>query len=199
MAAYAVGVASPGPSNLAIMATAMGQGRTHALALAGGVVCGSVIWGIAAAIGLSALMHAYSWSLLVLKVLGGGYMLWLAWKAARTAIAPTSRALAAPPSAASTRQAWLRGMAMHLTNPKAIFVWLSIVALALPPDAGPMLGLQVVAACAVIGAAIFLGYALAFSSAVARRAYARAHRGLNATLALVFASAGVRLLVSRSS
>ena len=47
LTAYAIGVASPGPSNMAIMATAMSQGRQYALALAAGVVCGSVAWGLA--------------------------------------------------------------------------------------------------------------------------------------------------------
>ena len=85
--AYAVGVASPGPSNMAIMAAAMSQGRHQAMAFATGVVCGSLMWGLAAALGLSALMHAYSWTLLVLKLLGGLYLLFLSWKAARSALA----------------------------------------------------------------------------------------------------------------
>jgi threonine efflux protein len=34
LTAYAVGVASPGPSNMAIMATAMSQGRRQATAFA---------------------------------------------------------------------------------------------------------------------------------------------------------------------
>jgi hypothetical protein len=37
--AFAIGVASPGPSVLAVMGTAMAQGRTRALVLASGVVC----------------------------------------------------------------------------------------------------------------------------------------------------------------
>ena len=68
-AAYFVGCASPGPSILAIMTTAMSRGRPRALALAAGVMCGSLVWGVSAAFGLSALMQAYSWSLVVLKLL----------------------------------------------------------------------------------------------------------------------------------
>ena len=67
LTAYAIGVASPGPSNMAIMATAMSQGRQYALALAAGVVCGSVAWGLLAAFGLSSLIRTYSWSLAALK------------------------------------------------------------------------------------------------------------------------------------
>jgi len=199
LTAYTVGVASPGPSNMAIMSTAMSQGRRQALALASGVVCGSLIWGLTAALGLSALMRTYSWALVALKVLGGLYLLFLSWKAGRAALAPHPPGLDIRTGSSTKRHAFTGGLGMHLTNPKAIFVWLSIVALALPPGASRDHALGVVACCAVIGASVFFGYALAFSTAIARALYASAHRWFNATLSAVFALAGVRLLLSRSA
>lgn len=196
-AAYLVGTASPGPSNLAIMTTAMSRGRTHALALACGVVNGSVVWGLLAAFGLSSLMQAFTWSLIVMKFIGGAYLLWLAWKAARTARAPISLSGGPGVTHAEGRllAAYRQGLAMHLTNPKAIFVWLSIVALALPHGGEREDALLVVSGCALMGVMVFLGYAIAFSTEAARRLYRAAHRWFNATLALVFAFAGVQLLV----
>ena len=55
---WAVAAASPGPATLAISVAAMGGGRAAGLAMAAGVVAGSASWGIAAALGLSALMLA---------------------------------------------------------------------------------------------------------------------------------------------
>lgn len=201
LSAYTVGVASPGPSNMAIMATAMSQGRRHAIAFAGGVICGSIAWGLVAAFGLSAVIHAYAWSLVLMKVLGGLYLLFLAWKAARAAAAPIGAIATMPAglSAGSKRRAFVGGLGMHLTNPKAVFVWLSIVTLALPADAGTQHALGVVASCGVIGAVVFLGYGVAFSTATARWAYGKAHRWFNATLCAVFAFAGIRLLMSRNA
>lgn len=199
LTAYAVGVASPGPSNMAIMAVAMSQGRRQAIALAAGVVCGSLMWGLAAALGLSALMRTYSWTLVALKVLGGLYLLFLSWKAARAAMAPNAPELSTRISASSKWHAFTSGLSMHITNPKAIFVWLSIVALALPSGASTDHAFGVVASCAVIGAAVFFGYAVAFSTAVARTVYSKTHRWFNATLSAVFAIAGVRLLLSRNA
>lgn len=46
---YLVATASPGPSNMAIMGTAMKKGRGAALALAAGVVSGSMVWALLAA------------------------------------------------------------------------------------------------------------------------------------------------------
>jgi threonine efflux protein len=196
--AYAIGVASPGPSNLAIMAAAMSQGRSRAVTLAAGVISGSLVWGAAAAFGLSSVMQAYSWTLFAMKMLGGLYLLWLAIKAARAAAATHPPAMATDAAVAGFKASYLKGLAMHLTNPKAIFVWLAIVALALPQGARQADAMWVVAGCGSIGAAIFGGYALVFSTQTARRAYSVAHRWFNATLAAVFAYAGVRLLIIRS-
>lgn len=195
--AYLIGTASPGPSNLAIMATAMAQGRPHAIALAAGVVNGSLIWGFAAAFGLSALMQTYSWSLVLMKLLGGTYMLWLSWNAAKRALAPTRMAATVGTAGLSLRHAYLRGLAMHLTNPKAIFVWLSIVALALPQSAQQADALFVVAGCGLLGTIVFLGYAFAFSTEVARAAYGKIQRWFDAALAVVFAYAGIRMFLSQ--
>ncbi|MGK2908425.1 MAG: LysE family transporter [Sphingobium sp.] len=53
-ATYLLATASPGPSNMAIKATAMRDGRSPALALAAGVIAGSLFWAILAATGISA-------------------------------------------------------------------------------------------------------------------------------------------------
>lgn len=194
---YTIGVASPGPSNMAIMAAAMSHGRSQAMALAAGVVCGSAMWGLAAALGLAALMQTYSWALVALKVAGGLYLLYLSWKAARAAMAEYMPGPGKGIVAKSRWHAFASGLGMHVTNPKAVFVWLSIVALALPPDASREHALGVVASCVVIGFFVFFGYAVAFSTAVARALYSKAHRWFNAALCTVFAFAGVRLLLSR--
>ena len=88
---------------------------------------------------------------------------------------------------------------MHLTNPKAIFVWLSIVALALPAGAHRNQAILIVAGCVPIGLAVFCGYALLFSTGRARQAYQRARRWFEGGLALLFGYAGIRMLTSRAA
>lgn len=194
VSAYAVGVASPGPSNLAIMAMAMSKGRRHALALAAGVVCGSLVWGLVSAFGLSVLIQTLPWALAALKILGGLYLLVLAMKAARAAMTPHPPELAARIDGGAQWRSFTVGLALHLTNPKAVFIWLSILALGLPPGAERQTALSVVTACALVGMVVFFGYALVFSTETARSAHRKAHRWLNATLSAVFALAGIQLL-----
>lgn len=197
--AFMIGVASPGPSVLAVMGMAMAQGRVRALVLASGVVSGSLFWGLCAACGLGALMQRYAAALILVKLIGGLYLLWMAWQAARKAICGTrAQAGADDAPVPGYGRLYLRGAAMHLTNPKAIVVWLSVVSLALPPGAGAADALAFVASCVPLSAAIFTCYALAFSTSPARRAYRAGERGIHAVLAGVFGYAGLRMLLSSS-
>ena len=195
---YAIAAASPGPSNLAIMAAAMHRGRAPALALACGVITGSMTWAVLAALGVSTLLASWAQALAVLKLLGGGYLLWLAARSLRAALAAGDRAGAAAAGAeAPLRMLYLRGLALHLTNPKAVLAWIAIITLGLPAAAPKMVGIAIVAGCAMLGICIFVGHAMLFSAPPMVRAYRRARRGIEAALAVVFGSAGIRLLLSQ--
>jgi len=207
-AAYFIGTVSPGPSNLSIMSVAMHSGRKPAFVFAAGVVSGSMFWALLAALGLSALLITYSNLLLFIKLFGGAYLLWLAAKSARAAWRPaplqqaSGIALHADADAGAEAgrglRLYLKGLGLHLTNPKAILTWLSIVSLALPAGAGTSHALAVVSGCVCIGITVFGGYALLFSTAAARRIYVRVRRWFEGVLAVVFAFAGIKLLLSRS-
>ncbi|HTH60744.1 MAG TPA: LysE family translocator [Paraburkholderia sp.] len=193
--AYFIGTASPGPSNLAIMSVAANRGRRAASVFALGVVSGSMCWATVAALGLSAALIACAQLLVAIKIAGGLYLLWLALKSARAAWSPPPmRAREATPESAGARL-YLNGVLMHLTNPKAIFVWMSIVSLS--SSRAGVVPYGVIPCCAAIGSVVFVGYALLFSTDVARRLYRRFQRAMNALLAVAFASAGLRLLAAR--
>ena len=68
---YFVATASPGPSNMAIMGTAMNKGRGAALALAGGVIGVSILGELLAAGGVLTVLVTSVLFLLDLKFGGG--------------------------------------------------------------------------------------------------------------------------------
>jgi threonine efflux protein len=199
--AYFIGTASPGPSNLAIMSLAMGSGRKAAFAFALGVMSGSFSWALLASLGLSAVLATYSQLLVAIRVIGGVYLLWLAWKSARSALTPQMPLAATTRVADSSRRLYVRGLLLHLTNPKAILVWLSIVSLAVPAGGASSGGSHtaaVVLGCMAIGVCVFSSYAVLFSTATARRVYGSIRRWLDGSLAVVFSIAGIKLLTSRN-
>lgn len=195
--AYFIAVASPGSSTMAIMGTAMSQGRASAVALALGVMTGSLFWAMLAAAGLSTLLTGYADALLVIKIAGGLYLLYLAYKSAKSALsADTLHARTEVAAARSTL--YRKGVLLHLTNPKSVLGWAAIMSLGLRPDASPHTLPAILAGCAVIGFIVFVGYALMFSTEIMGRAYQKSRRWIEGTLAMVFGYAGLRLLLSKT-
>ena len=195
---YIIGAASPGPSNMRIMGVAMHHGRQAALVLAAGVVTGSVFWGTMAATGVSALLTHYAHALVLLKVFGGLYLLYLAFRAGKSALTSNGASRATPATVAATRGRLYRsGLLMHLANPKAIMTWVALLALGLGPGASPQGVAMILGGCFLLSVTIFFGYALVFSTAPMVRLYGRARRGIEGVLAAFFTFAGLRLLLSR--
>lgn len=195
-ATYLIAVASPGPSNMAIMGTAMNQGRAAAVALALGVLTGSMFWACLAAAGIASILSRYAEALVVIKIAGGFYLLYLAYKAARSASKATLPAAASGVSR-SLGAHYLRGMLLHLTNPKSILGWIAIMSLGLKAEGPAHVLPAIIGGCAVIGCTVFVGYAVLFSTKAMGRAYARARRFIEGALALVFGYAGIRLLLTK--
>ncbi|MEX3936160.1 LysE family translocator [Paraburkholderia phymatum] len=193
-AAYFVGTASPGPSNLAIISIAASHGRKAALMFALGVISGSMFWATVATLGVSSVLIAYSQLVTAVKIFGGLYLLWLAFKSGRNALAASAMSVVEAGRTPTLTSVYSRGVMLHLTNPKAILVWVSIVALS-SNGTGPTHS-ALVMGCAAIGCLVFGSYALLFSTDSARRMYARTRRALEGCLAVVFGLAGIRLLAS---
>lgn len=147
-----------------------------------------------AALGVSAALLAWSKLLVAIKIFGGLYLMWLAFKSGRTAWSGNAATSLNAAGEQRLSRFYVRGAMLHLTNPKAILVWVSIVALS-SNGAGASHG-AVVPGCLVIGCLVFGGYALVFSMNGARRLYVRGRRAMEACLAVVFGVAGIRLLVS---
>ena len=195
---YFLGVASPGPSNMAIMGMAMSGSRTSALMLAMGVICGSVFWGMLAAFGLSAILASYSGLLVTIKIIGGIYLFWLAVKSARSALTKHGHVEVTQSLVQSSNlKVFFGGAAIHMTNPKAVFVWMSIVSFAMPVNAPVSAALLVVLGCCLIGIVVFCSYALLFSTAIARRVYMKLRRYFESCLALFFGFASYKMLTSK--
>ncbi|AUW47229.1 LysE family translocator [Rhizobium leguminosarum] len=198
--AYVIAAGSPGPSNMRIMGVAMDQGRRAALVLAAGVVSGSIFWGAMAATGISAILTRYAEALIILKIFGGLYLLYLAFRAAKAALTAGEKPVetAGTNTPETTSSLYRRGLLMHLTNPKSILAWIALVALGLGPGASSYTVAAILFGCAVLSVTIFCGYAIVFSTAPMVRFYSRARCWIEGTLAIFFGVAGIRLLLSRT-
>lgn len=194
---YFIATASPGPSNMAIMATAMRSGRLPALVLAAGVVTGSQFWAILTATGLSAVLTAYAQALFTIKIAGGAYLLYLAYRTGRSALRPVSdgAGTTAERAVPRYRSLYRQGLFMHIGNPKAILSWIAIMSLGFRADAPAGMLPAIIGGCAILGITVFGGYALLFSTTSMITLYTRLRRWIESVLSAVFAVAGLKLLV----
>lgn len=195
--AYFIAVISPGPAVLALINTSMTKGRNAGMAFATGVMTGSVCWACLSAIGLAALIAAYAEVLIVIKIAGGLYLLYLAWKAFRSAAMRDAAIGAAGTGVGETlRRLYLKGLALHLTNPKAVFIWISLVSLGLPAGAPASVMAIYIVGCLTIGLLSLNTMALMFSASPVVRAYRKARRTIEACMGAFFAFAGVKMLTA---
>lgn len=190
-----VATASPGPATLALAGTAMRHGRAAGLALASGITTGSLMWSVAAALGLGAVMLANAWVFELIRILGAAYLLYLAYRAMRSAL--SERDLATRSVSGSAPALFAKGLALHLTNPKVILFFGSLYVLGLPPGTGVLDLFVIIAAVGLQSFAVFHGYALLFSSRAMARLYLRLRRWFEGLFAILFGVAGFKILTTR--
>lgn len=187
--------ASPGPSVMAIMSISMVQGRRAGFIFTAGCMTGATTWAVLAGLGLSAWLTSYANGIVILKILGGLYLIWMAYKSLKAALT-ADRKLTSDPKIVSTRNLYSRGLALHLTNPKAILSWAAVITLSQSGNGSTsVLGFTLVG-CLAITFLIHFTYASVFASRTAMTAYTKARRWIEGGLAAVFGYAGLRLLTT---
>ena len=189
---------SPGPNVMAVIGTSMGVGRREGIALALGVSFGTFLWVSLTVAGFTAVMATYAWVMLVLKILGGGYLLWLGFKALRSA---ARRGTVQPASVSlhgGARAYFRRGLTVQMTNPKAALAMIAIVSLGVHTDAPLWVGAAIVIGTSTLSLGAHVLYALTFSTRPMVVLYVKARRTIEAALGTFFCAMGIRLLTDRN-
>ena len=116
---------TPGPNMGYLAALTLARGWLAGMAAVAGVALGLAIYGLAAALGLAALIERSSLLYEVLRWAGIGYLGWLAWEAWSEPddIAPD----AAGGHDVELRTAFRRGLVTNLLNPKVGIFYVAVV------------------------------------------------------------------------
>lgn len=127
---------SPGPAVLMAARTGVTEGLRTGAFLAAGIGLGGVIWAAAALFGLNIVFQAAPALLWALKLLGGAYLLWMAWGMWRDAAKPLDigQESRLPRSAAS---AFRLGLFTQLANPKPAVLFSAIFIGTVPQGTAP--------------------------------------------------------------
>ncbi|CAG9297190.1 LysE family translocator [Celerinatantimonas diazotrophica] len=116
----------PGPDSLLIAGRAAGQGFKAGSAAALGIGSGTLVHITAAAVGLSAILATSATAFMVVKVLGGIYLLYMAFGALKASFSE-SRTTTKPLQPKSLKQIYMQGFITNLFNPKVAIFFLSFM------------------------------------------------------------------------
>jgi threonine/homoserine/homoserine lactone efflux protein len=180
---YAVAIAEPGPAVIAIVARALGSGFRSVVPGTFGILAGDLCLMTLSAFGLALIAQAMGHLFLVVKIAGGLYLFYLAYKYWTAKVEDDGEAVPQSP-----RRGFLAYLGLTLGNPKAIAFFVALLPVAINPRALNVIGyLQLCAATFVLIPAITLGYAALasqFSRFVAsRKARLRINKGAGAVMA----------------
>jgi threonine/homoserine/homoserine lactone efflux protein len=195
LGAMAILAATPGPSNLFAIANGMSRGRKAVLLGVAGMNTATLIWYVAAALGLGALALAFPQAVKALIVIGALYLVWLAYKAVKAGFAEDGGLGHTTIHAA--RSAYRDGFLVQIANPKILLFFGAV----LPPflDFRKPLGAQFLlfaAATVILDVIATTAYGFGGAALSRRMTEPRFRRRFSLTTAAVLlAAAG--LIVSR--
>ena len=118
---------APGPDMLFIVANAAAGGRRAGLVSAVGMSTGLAVHTVAAALGLSALIAAAPDALVVIRVAGAGFLVYLAISSWRASRAAGTEERAKPVKERSLRKLYAMATLTNLANPKVVLFYLAFL------------------------------------------------------------------------
>jgi threonine/homoserine/homoserine lactone efflux protein len=138
-------VLTPGPNMMYLVSRSICQGRRAGLVSLGGVGLGFLIYMLAAAFGITALLFAVPLAYDGLRLAGAAYLLYLAWQALKPGGRSPFQVRDLPVD--SDRRLFAMGLVTNLLNPKAALMYLSLLPQFIDPARGNVLTQSLALGC----------------------------------------------------
>ena len=187
---------APGPDNLFVLTQSGLYGRLAGFVVTLGLCTGLLVHTTAVAVGVAVVFQTSEFAFNALKLVGAGYLLYLAWQAFR---AGASTVQGADGGRISPHRLYVRGVIMNITNPKVAIFFLAFLPQFADPAAGSV-GLQIVLLGGIFIVATLLVFgAIAWGAGLIGgwlRQSPRAQRMMNRLAGLVFVALAVRLAIT---
>ncbi|EFO33853.1 lysine exporter protein LysE/YggA [Roseibium sp. TrichSKD4] len=124
-AASLVLILAPGPDMALFLGKTIAHGRSNGFAAVLGAATGVVVHSVLAALGVSILLATSETAFFVLKVLGAGYLVWLAYQSIRHG---TNLVVETGETERETALgSWFHGVCINLLNPKIVLFFVTFL------------------------------------------------------------------------
>ena len=188
VATLSVAILSPGPAIVAVSQAAFGLGRRGALPYALGLALGASAWCLVALLGLTVIFETFPLALSAFHVVGGLYLLWVAYKMWSHAVDPL-------PDATAAGRGFAAGMALNLSNPKPGLFYASVLLSIFPDLRGFGANASVYAVALGVELFYYLSLASILSASAIRARYFAAKPWIDRSAALLIAVLGLLLIL----
>ena len=165
---------SPGPAFIVVSQQAVARSRDAGVITALGVSVGSVVWVMLVIFGIAFVLEQAAWLYVVLRLIGGAYLVYLGVQLWRGARKPMTEEPCDEGMGHTLWRPFWRAILIQLLNPKAAVFFGSVFLTMLSPDAPAWVQGVALGMVFVIEFGWYLVVATTLSSKPARRVYARA-------------------------
>jgi threonine/homoserine/homoserine lactone efflux protein len=188
-------ICTPGPDTMLTIRNAVAGGRRGGVLTAAGVAAGQLVWTLASAMGLTALLQTSQTVFLWLKLLGAGYLVYLGVLALASAYGSPARIGGdAAPTPLGGRAAFRQGFVSNLANPKMAAFFVSLLPQFVPAGWNLFAGFVMLGAAFCTLTLVWLSlYAVALHRARSALARHGVRRALDAVAGTVLVALGARL------
>jgi threonine/homoserine/homoserine lactone efflux protein len=193
-----LGIMSPGPSFVLVARTSVAVSRRNGLTTAIGMGLGSAVFASLTLLGLQAVLLSVPPLYMLLKVLGGIYLIYLAiviWRNSRQSVELKS----ASKNSADLYNSFKLGLITQLSNPKTAIFYGSIFAALLPPNLPDITLLILVSTIFFLEAGWYSLVAFVLSSKTPRQIYLNLKQVLDRLASGVIGVLGLKLIYDARS
>lgn len=196
LGALLIGAISPGPSFVVVARTSMAGSRIDGLSTAIGMGIGGMVFSVVVLLGLQVALASVPLLYLLLKFIGGLYLVYIAVRIWRGAKEPILIRNVEDGIRGSVKRSFLLGLFTQLSNPKTAIVYGGIFAALLPHDLPPPVAAALPLLVFLVEAGWYSIVALALSAESSRAAYLRSKIHIDRVAGGVIGILGLKLVAA---
>ena len=185
----------PGPDNIFVLTQSVLSGWRAGLLVTLGLCTGIMLHTAAVTFGVAAIFLASASAFTILKMIGAGYLLYLAWCAFRAKPIPVE----GEGLGLSSGKLYSRGMVMNITNPKVAIFFLAFLPQFTNPDFGSLNAqMMTLGALFIVATFLVFGGVAWFAGLLGEflRKSKRIQGVINRIVGVIFIALAARLLVA---
>ncbi len=185
----------PGPDNIFVLTQSVLSGWRAGLLVTLGLCTGIMLHTAAVTFGVAAIFLASASAFTILKIIGAGYLVYLAWCAFRATPIPVE----GEGLGLSSGKLYSRGMVMNITNPKVAIFFLAFLPQFTNPDFGSLNAqMMTLGALFIVATFLVFGSVAWFAGLLGEflRKSKRTQSVINRIVGVIFIGLAARLLVA---